>query len=1051
MKPLQSQQLGVLVVDAKEDLLVSLQSNQDSSNLYFIRASSTDGALQVLSNQEIVTVLISCQAADHGTLETVKSIHQRFDAIPIFIVSRENFNQDQVRIGLSFGVSDFELRSVLPILLISKISNLARLYLEKAKNRVSLYSGQYSTLIKHALDAVVGIDHAGTIIDWNRQAETAFGWSCEEALGKKLTELIIPLRYREAHEYGMKRFAESGTGPILDRRVELSALKKNGTEFPIELTVTHISFKNDSCFYSFIRDITTRDKAKKDLQAKSSLLRSIIDSTEDAIFVKDLNERYVLINESVAGLLGKTTEEIIGKDDRQIFSPDIAVKLQENDKEVVRSGRTMSFDESSLFHGEMKYVITKKSPLRDSEGRTIGVVGVSRDFSELKAVEEERDLFFELSQDMLYIAGTDGYLKRVNRSVMRTLGYSREELFSKPLIEFIDPRDQEAASRELDKLKRAIPTAYFESRYRCKSGAIKWIAWSAQSFGSRLFVIARDITDQKEYLNQLEVSESRFRKLFEESPTSIEIFSPEGKSLHINRAWKDLWGLSEQAEKGAVLKDYHILNDPQFSSKGLMPYIERGFSGETVAMPPVLYDPAETGRPGRARRLEAFLYPVKNREGMIREVIMVQRDISDKVQSENVLKLLAETGDLLATSLDYQATLDRIVEIAIRWLGGWCELFTVDEFGKIIRKAAAFSDCETAEILNEYRNKYPLRENMPHGPAYVIRTGKSELIPQITYELLLTSVLNEEQLQQLTKLRIKSYIGVPLRKHGKTFGVISLNSVSRMFNEQDLYLVQELANRASLAIENASLYQEAQRAIRLRDEFLSLASHELKTPLTPLSLQMQTLLRVAERHQMGRFDPDRLIKMFQNSKRQIQSLAQLIEDLLDVSRITAGRFNLSKEQFDLVELVYEVVTKFAEDLEIAGCRVEILGEKTLVGVWDRFRIEQVIINLLTNAMKYGGGKPIYIRVQSVFDFAVLSVQDFGIGIAREDQDRIFTRFERAVSHSNFRGMGLGLYITHEVVGFHGGTISVKSAEGEGSLFTVRLPIEANVSLKKAKN
>ncbi len=245
--------------------------------------------------------------------------------------------------------------------------------------------------------------------------------------------------------------------------------------------------------------------------------------------------------------------------------------------------------------------------------------------------------------------------------------------------------------------------------------------------------------------------------------------------------------------------------------------------------------------------------------------------------------------------------------------------------------------------------------------------------------------------------------------------------------------------------EEARELERLREAVRTRDEFLSVASHELKTPLTPLQIKLTAMLRAIELHPDAPLSPEKVAKDLDMARRQVRKLADLIEDLLDVSRISVGKLPLSPESMDLTSLVQDVVGRYAPQAAQAHCLVEVEVTAPVVeGTWDKRRMEQVVTNLLTNALKYGAGKPVHVRVGQEAGQAVLNVRDEGIGIATEDQAHVFERFMRAVSDRHYGGMGLGLFITREIVQGHGGTIRVSSELGKGSTFTVTLPLAAQV-------
>ena len=231
---------------------------------------------------------------------------------------------------------------------------------------------------------------------------------------------------------------------------------------------------------------------------------------------------------------------------------------------------------------------------------------------------------------------------------------------------------------------------------------------------------------------------------------------------------------------------------------------------------------------------------------------------------------------------------------------------------------------------------------------------------------------------------------------------------------------------------------ELQAAVRTRDDFLSVASHELKTPLTPLRLELDQLRRVLA--DIPAF-PSEALALVDSAKRQTVRLGGLVEALLDISRIAEGRLELHREELDLVEIAGEVIDRFRGQAAAAQSSIVLWAPARARGRWDRMRLDQVLSNLLSNAIKYGRGKPIAVEIAVESGRAIVAVRDRGIGIAVPDLDRIFGRFERAVPSRHYGGLGLGLYIANEIVRAHGGEILVESRRGEGSTFKVVLPQE----------
>ena len=235
--------------------------------------------------------------------------------------------------------------------------------------------------------------------------------------------------------------------------------------------------------------------------------------------------------------------------------------------------------------------------------------------------------------------------------------------------------------------------------------------------------------------------------------------------------------------------------------------------------------------------------------------------------------------------------------------------------------------------------------------------------------------------------------------------------------------------------------RELQQAVRMRDDFLSLVSHELKTPLNTLILETQLRRLYLQRENPAAFSPSRLLAMVEKDEHQVRSLIRLIDDMLDASCIRTGKLSIRARPCDLAELTGKVLDAFRPQLRQAGNELQCAIQSPACGLWDAFRLEQVLANLLTNAMRYGQSKPIEVRVVPGTETVLLQVRDQGPGVAVEDRQRIFRQFERGGSDGPVGGLGLGLFITEQIVSAHGGRIWVEGEQGEGALFCVELPYQ----------
>jgi signal transduction histidine kinase/CheY-like chemotaxis protein len=408
--------------------------------------------------------------------------------------------------------------------------------------------------------------------------------------------------------------------------------------------------------------------------------------------------------------------------------------------------------------------------------------------------------------------------------------------------------------------------------------------------------------------------------------------------------------------------------------------------------------------------------------------------------AERRWEFIAEASSQLAASLDYRTTLVSVARLAVPALCDWCIGYMIETDGKIRRLAVAHQDPENERVAIELRRS-PLALTDPHPVVQAIRVGLSGILPFLSDDILRTMVPPGADFETIKGLGLRSMMIVPLCARGKVVGAISLSScqVGRTYGEADLAVAEDLASHAALAIDNARLYHEANEAISARDEFLSIAAHELRTPLTALHLQVQSLAKHIKRGAKTDDDSRRTDTKVRTAGKQIERLTRLVDELLDVSRITSGKLRLEREELSLTLLTHDVITRMAAELDLARCVVAFRPEPDAVGRWDRMRIEQVLTNLLSNAAKYGPGQRIDVSIEVDGDRVRLSVHDRGIGISPALQERIFERFGRAVPQREYPGLGLGLYIARQIMVAHGGTIRVESHAGEGSTFTIELP------------
>jgi len=523
--------------------------------------------------------------------------------------------------------------------------------------------------------------------------------------------------------------------------------------------------------------------------------------------------------------------------------------------------------------------------------------------------------------------------------------------------------------------------------------------------------------------SKLKLSEKRFRTLVQTTTDSVWVTTPDGMVISDPEVtWGVLTGQSvpEQVGRGWVDAVHPDDRDRAWkrwkeSFENLVPY-EQTYRVRKAD--------------GTWGRIIARGMPLLDADGRVCEWIGTATDITSQYRAENRLRFLADAGALLDTSSDYTAALSQIATKAAHSLANYCAIVVETPSGgtwQTISSAAPslpWGEPEQLRRLDELAHSFwPI-----DAPLAMTRSATSD------------PPLSSYQFELLRELEVAYLVAVPLRGTENNVGVVVFadrKGSGYALEDDDVTLAEELARRFIAAVDRAHTVRDLEAAIQARDDFLSVASHELKTPLTPLQLQIQAI----ERRPQGEL-PAWLIPRLRVIRNQVERFARLVDQLLDISRIAEGKFQLELAPVDLDQVVRDVVARFdaAGEISRAGSVVELTGEPDLVGHWDRLRLEQVVTNLLSNALKYGERKPIGVEWRREADKAVLSVRDLGIGIAIEDQDRIFTRFERAVSVRHYGGFGLGLFIVRQLVEAMGGKVTVASTPGQGATFQVVLPL-----------
>lgn len=413
-------------------------------------------------------------------------------------------------------------------------------------------------------------------------------------------------------------------------------------------------------------------------------------------------------------------------------------------------------------------------------------------------------------------------------------------------------------------------------------------------------------------------------------------------------------------------------------------------------------------------------------------------------ESMERLRLLAEASQILSSSLDADSILASLVRLSVPSLADWCAVDLLERDGSLQRAAAADRGGPNVRLLRAIERFWPLDREAPYGAPAVVRSGQP-----IAYALAgerAAEAAERDLVDRMHALGMSSALCVPLAVRGRTLGALTFVTAEsgRRFGPADLVLASDLGQRAAVALDNAHLYHEAREAVRIRDEFLSIASHEFRTPLTSLLGHAQLLER---RTAQAADASERDLRATRVIVEQAKRLNRMISSLLDISQLQTGQFSIQHAPVDLVGLARRLLEELRPNLGDHTLHLATPEERVVV-LGDEIRLQQVMQNIIQNAAKYSpAGGPIEVKVAAQREWATIAISDQGIGIPKEALPHLFNRFYRAgnVQEQQIGGVGLGLYVVSEIVSLHGGTVEVDSQEGEGSTFTIYLPRETGAS------
>jgi len=551
----------------------------------------------------------------------------------------------------------------------------------------------------------------------------------------------------------------------------------------------------------------------------------------------------------------------------------------------------------------------------------------------------------------------------------------------------------------------------------------------------------RDVTDVRRHEEAMRLSREWLAVALRSIGDAVVTTDAEGLVTFLNPVAEQLtgWTLADASERplDEIFRIHHETTREVVQSPVAMVLREGrivGLANHTMLI----------ARDGSERAIEDSAAPIRLDGGELVGVVLVFRDVSAVRREQIGREFLALASAELSSTLDYETTLRTIARLAVPRIADWCAVdMRVDGDQGWRRLAVAHVDPAKLDLVSEIEKKYPPDRDAATGVPNVLRTGKSEMMALIPSELLDAAARDPEHLVLIRSLRLRSYLCVPIRAGGETWGVVTLVMAesNRTYDETDLTLAEDLGARAGLAVQNASLYRtartlrdEAEAANEVKDEFLAMLGHELRNPLAPIVTALEL---------MGRAPDAPFVRERTVIQRQLHHVVRLVDDLLDVARITRGKVELARERVTVGEVVDRAVEMSSPLIEQRRHALALDVAADLVVDGDATRLAQIVANIVQNAAKYTEvGGHIAVRAALEEGLVTIRVRDDGQGVAPEMLARMFELFAQdSQSLARSRGgLGLGLAIVRSLVQLHGGTVEARSeGVGHGTEIVVRLP------------
>jgi PAS domain S-box-containing protein len=768
-------------------------------------------------------------------------------------------------------------------------------------------------------------------------------------------------------------------------------------------------------------DVTERKQAEMQLQTSEATLRAIFDGANQSIVLIDpayavlaFNQLAAAAAEAIDGrplYVGQSILEYVAPERRAEFRGMLQQSLD---------GAAHTFEQQIAGRAGNVWWELSFNPIQLPDGETRGVMLIGSDITDRKRAEQD----LHESEERLRLAleaGRMGYwdwlidqrliLWSPAHNQMLGLPPDQREGTYEQFIARVHPADVEMVEQSLQRALAGNRSYQAEYRVIWPDGTLRWVAGEGRPYSdapgpaTRMIGVVRDITRQRQAQQALRVAEERLRTVVTHVPVVLWAIDQQGVFTLAEGNSLALLGVQPGQVVGRSI--FEVFED----EPEMLACVREALSGQRERWVMCV----------RGVSFEAQSTLLRDERDQIVGLIGVSWDITEQQRAHERLRLLSEASAALGASIDYETTLTQLAELILPALANACTIALLGPDQTLRRLTLARSQAVPAAVQIPGA---PARPDDPHPVWRALRSGESILLdapPEAPASAACTLI-------------------VPLVARQQPLGVLSASLIDRgrSFTPQDVQLIEEIARRAALAVDHARLYRDTQVALQARDTFLSIASHELKTPLTSILGYTYVLRQTSDSAGPVEERTQRAVAVIE---RQAQRLNALIDNMLDLSRIQRGQLSIERRPVDLRALVTRAVEEQRQSLTDHVMTLNSLDEPLIVH-GDELRLEQVVTNLLSNAVKYSPqGGPIRVRLSAVDRAAQLSVSDPGIGIPAAALPRLFEPFFRADNVSaQSSGFGIGLFLVRTILQLHGGAITVESVQGRGSTFMVTLPL-----------